>query len=289
MTARSESELRSLLLARAVELTGQSAPGLVDDDGDVALGDSPFNIWGRVITRQSDGRTVVVFVIAPLMELQPSAELDALVKLTLAGRSVDYQFGGNAIQLFGPRSTTVLERQEDFRATFASMVSVGKAVIDAVQPKLGGLTSEQYRALAGWRGVNDQIDADLRAVLGAKAGELLAHGWDSRKESVPLLVSEVLVEGSWARRFVTVDADGAVRFRASVPEVRDGARGFALTIHRLDTNAARSWAQRVGIEVPAGKLRLDEVLSLAGRPWQELMDATNDLPRQFGDAWEPGR
>ena len=289
MSDRSESELRSLLLARAVELTGQSAPGLVDDDGDVALGDSPFNIWGRVITRQSDGRTVVVFVIAPLMELQPSAELDALVKLTLAGRSVDYQYGGNAIQLFGPRPTTVLERQEDFRTAFASMVSVGKEVVAAVQPKLGGLTSEQYRVLAGWRGVNDQIDADLRSVLGAEAGELLAHGWDPRKESVPLLVSEESVPGGWARRFVTVDAEGSVRFRASVPGVREGARGFALTIHRLDPDAARTWAQRVGIEVPAGMLRVNEVLSLAGRPWQELMDATSNLPRQFGDAWDPGR
>ena len=287
MTERSESELRSLLLARAVELTGHSAQGLVDDDGDVALGDSPFNIWGRVLTRQADGGPIVVFVMAPLTGLQASEELDDLVGRTLAGRSVVHQFGGSAIQLFGPHQTTVLDRPEDFRAAFASMVSVGKKVIDAVQPKLGGLTSEQYRVLAGWRGVDDQVEADLRAVLGAKGGELLAHGWDPRKESVPLLVSEEGVPGGWVNRFITVDTEGAIRFRATVPGVRDDARGFELTIHRLDPDAAWTWAGRVGIEVREGKLEAAELRSLAGRPWQEMMDAMGGLPRQSGDAWVP--
>ena len=289
MSGRSESELRSLLLARAGELTGIRAERLVDDDGDVALGDSPFNIWGRLLARETDGRGSVAFVMTPLMELQPSEELDDLVKRTLAGRSVHYQFGANAIQLFGPHPTTVLDRQEDFRAAFASMVSVGKEVIDAVQPKLGGLTSEQHRVLAGWRGVDDQIDADLRAVLGAKASELLAHGWDPRRESLPLLVSEESVPEGWARRFVTVDAVGAIRFRASVPGVREGARGTGLTIHGLHPDTARIWAGRVGIDVREGKLRVEDVLTLAGRSWQELMDAMSGLPGQGGDGWEPGR
>ena len=235
MTARSESELRSLLLARAVELTGNPAQALVDDDGDVVLADSPFNTWGRVLARQSDGRPFVVFVMIPLTGLQPSEELDDLVRRTIAGRLVEYQFGANAIQLFGPHAPSVLDRPEEFRAAFASMMSVGNAVVDAVQPKLGGLTSEQYRVLAGWRGVDDQVEADLRAALGASAGDLLAHGWDPRKESVPLLVSEESVPGGWARRFVTVDDEGAVRFRAAVP----GSPGRC-SRNRTDDPQARS-------------------------------------------------
>ena len=272
-----------------MELTGRSAPGLVDDDGDVALGDSPFNTWGRVLMRQADGRPLVVFVMTPLTELQPSEELDNLVRRTLAGRSVDYQFGANAIQLFGPNPPTILDRQEDFRAAFASMVSIGKEIIDAAQPKVGGLTSEQYRVLAGWRGVDDQIDADLRAVLGTKAGELLAHGWDPRKESVPLLVSEESVPGGWARRFVTVDTEGAIRFRASVPGIRDGFRGFALTIHMLAPGAARNWAQRLGLQERTGAIDVEAIKCLAGRPWHELVDALRGLPHQCGDAWQEGR
>ena len=269
-----------------MELTGNPPRALVDDDGDVVLADSPFNTWGRVLARQSDGRPFVVFVMIPLTGLQPSEELDDLVRRTIAGRSVEYQFGANAIQLFGPHAPSVLDRPEEFRAALASMVSVGNAVVDAVQPKLGGLTSEQYRVLAGWRAVDDQVEADLRAVLGANAGDLLAHGWDPRKESVPLLVSEESVPGGWARRFVTVDDEGAVRFRAAVPGAREGARGIGLTIHRLTPDAARTWAGRVGLEVGEGKLRAEEVRSLAGRPWKELLDATGGLPLQSGDGWE---
>jgi hypothetical protein len=289
MNARSESELRSLLLRRAVELTGNPAQALVDDDGDVVLADSPFNTWGRVLERQADGRPFVVFVMIPLTGLQSSEELDDLVRRTIAGRSVEYQFGANAIQLFGPHAPSVLDRPEEFRAALASMMSVGNAVVDAVQPELGGLTSEQYRVLAGWRGVDDQVEADLRAALGASAGDLLAHGWDPRKESVPLLVSEESVPGGWARRFVTVDDEGAVRFRAAVPGAREGARGIELTIQRLDSDTAGIWAQRLGLQGRTGKIDVEGIQCLAGRPWQQLVDAVSGLPHQFGDAWQEVR
>ena len=289
MSARSESELRSLLLARAAELTGHPAERLVDGDGDVVLSDGTFNVWGRILPDSSSGQFRLVFVMAPLLELEPSQELAHFLTQTLSGQSIYPEFGNDAVWLFGPTSTTVLERTESFRETFASMVAVGMTVIAAVQPQFGGLTPAQRRALLGWRGHDAGIEADLRDILGPGGGDLLAHGWNPRSESLPLLVTEEDVPDGWVKRFVTVDADGAVRFRSSVPGVRDGDRGVALTIHRLDPDAARAWAGRVGIEVRDGKLRVEDVLTLAGRPWQDLMDATNDLPRQFGDAWEPRR
>ena len=287
MSTLSESELRSLLQTRAAELTGHPAARLVDDEGDVVLSDGTFNVWGRILPDPSSGQFRLVFVMAPLLELKPSQELAQFLTQTLSGQSIHPEFGNDAVWLFGPVSTTVLEQPESFLKTFASMVAVGMNVIAAVQPRFGGLTPAQRRALLGWRGHDAGIEADLRAALGPGGGELLAHGWDPRSESLPLLVIEEDVPEGWAKRFVTVDADGAVRFRSSVPGVRDGARGNELTIHRLDAAAARTWAKRVGIPAADGKVRVEEIASLAGRPWQELWDAMNGLPRQSGDAWDP--
>ena len=287
MNSPSEAELRSLLQMRAEELTGHPAARLVDDEGDVVLSDGTFNVWGRILPDPSSSQFRLVFVMAPLLELKPSQELAQFLTQTLSGRSIHPQFGNDEVWLFGPVSTMVLAQPESFRETFASMVADGMTVIAAVQPRFGGLTPAQRRALLGWRGHDAGIEADLRAALGPRGGDLLAHGWDPRSESLPLLVTEEDVPDGWVKRFVTVDADGAVRFRSSVPGVRDGGRGCELTIYRLDPNAARVWAGRMGIPASDGKVRVEEIVSLAGRPWQELMDAMNGLPRQSGDAWEP--
>ena len=287
MIAASKADLRAVLLERAGEITRIPAEALLDDDGDVILGDSPFGMWGRIQTHPTSGQPFLVFVMAPLLELELSAELDDVVRATLAGRSVEFQFGGTAIQLFAPRPITVLDPPEVFRQAFDSVFSTAVSVIDAVQPRFGGLTPVQKRVLSGWRGQDAAIEADLRAILEPTGGELLAHGWDPRSESLPLLATEESVPGGWARRFVTVDADGAVRFRSSIPGVRDGGRGAELTIHRLDPDAARTWAGRMGIPASDRDVRKEDITSLAGRPWQELMDAMNGLPRQSGDAWAP--
>jgi hypothetical protein len=287
MTTTSVTDLRSLLLARSTELTGKPAERLVDDEGDVQLADSPFGIWARLMARAGDGRPLLVFVLCPLMELAPSGELEPLVKRSLAGRSVEYRLGSGAIQLFAPVPVTVLDRAEDFRSAFESMLAVGNDVVAAVQPKLGGLTPEQHRVLGGWRGRDDGIEDILRSVAADTGATMLSHGWDPRRESPPLLCFEDRVEGGWANRFVTLDAEGAVRFRSTVPGVRDGARGFALTIHRLDPEAARAWAERLGTERMPGKLSADAIRSLAGRAWKNLWDAMDGLPRDSGDAWQP--
>jgi hypothetical protein len=287
MIAASKADLRAVLLERAGEITRIPAEALLDDDGDVILGDSPFGMWGRIQTHPTSGEPFVVFVMAPLVELEHSAELDDAVRATLAGRSVEFQFGGTAIQLFAPRPITALDSPEVFRQAFDSVFSVAMSVIDAVQPRFGGLTPVQKRVLSGWRGQDAAIEADLRAILEPTGGELLAHGWDPRSESLPLLVTEESVPRGWARRFVTVDAGGAVSFRSSIPGVRDGGRGAELNIHRLDAHAARTWAGRMGIPAPDRDVRKEDITSLAGRPWQELMDAMNGLPRQSGDAWAP--
>ncbi len=287
MSGASEADLRAVLLARAVEITRNPMEALLDDDGDVIMGDSPFGMWGRIQKHPTTGQTFVVFVMAPLVELEPSDELADVVRATLAGKSVDFQFGDTAVQLFAPRPVMVLDPPDGFRKVFDSVFSIAMSVIDAVQPKFGGLTPEQKRALSGWRGHDDAVEADLRAILDPAGGALLAHGWNRKSESLPLLVTEERVPGGWAKRFVTVDDTGAVRFRASVPGVRDGGHGCELTIHRLDPDAARTWAGRVGVPASDGKVRVEEVVSLAGRPWQELTDAMEGLPRQSGDAWEP--
>ena len=167
------------------------------------------------------------------------------------------------------------------------MMDVGMSVIAAVQPRFGGLTPAQRRALLGWRGHDAGIEADLRTILGPAGGELLAHGWDPRSESLPFLVTEENVPEGWVRRFVTVDREGAVRFRSSVPGKRDGGRGFEFTIYRLDPDAARIWAGRLGVPATSGKVRVEEIVPFAGRPWQQLMDAMEGLPRQSGDALAP--
>ncbi len=287
MSPSSEGELRSLLQTRAEELTGHPAARLVDDEGDVVLSDGTFNVWGRIQPDPSSGQFRLVFVMAPLLELKPSRELADFLTQTLSGQPIHPNFGSDSVWLFGPVSAEVIEQPESFREIFARMVAVGMRVIAAVQPRFGGLTPAQRRALLGWRGHDAGIEADLRAALGQAAGELLAHGWDPGSESLPLLVTEEDVPEGWAKRFVTVDDTGAVRFRASVPAVRDGGHGCELTIHRLDPDAARTWAGRVGVPASDGKVRVEEVVSLAGRPWQELTDAMEGLPRQSGDAWEP--
>ena len=58
-----------------------------------------------------------------------------------------------------------------------------------------------------------------------------------------------------------------------------------MTIRKLAPDAAWTWAERLGVERRVGALQLPEIMSVTGRPWQELMEATSGLPRQSGDAW----
>ena len=76
----------------------------------MVLGDGTFNVWGRILPDPSSGNFRLVFVMAPLLEVKPSRELAEFLTQTLSGQSIHPQFGDDAVFLFGPVSTTVLER-----------------------------------------------------------------------------------------------------------------------------------------------------------------------------------
>jgi len=288
VTARTPEVLWRLLLTRASELVGAPGERLVDEDGDVHLADSPFGVWGRLSRRSTSGGELgLVFVLTPVGELEPSIEIDEAVRHIVAGRAFVYSFGGAAIQLFAPRPVSVLERIDEFRREFDAVMALGKEIVSAIQPKFGGLTTEQSRILRGWRGTSDEVAAVLGAIAAETGSRFLAHGWDPRRESPPLLISEERWEWGWARRFVTVETDGSIRLRSTIPGTRDRVRGFALAVHRLNANDAITWAGRLGLEPGPAPLRAERVQSLFGRPWQEIWAAMDDLPRETGDAWQP--
>jgi hypothetical protein len=288
VTARTPVDLWRLLLTRASELVGAPGERLVDEDGDVHLADSPFGVWGRLSRRATSGGEIgLVFVLTPVGELEASVEIDEVVRGIVAGRAFVYSFGGAAIQLFAPRPVATLEDPDDFRREFDAAVAIGKEIVSAIQPRFGGLTTEQSRILRGWRGTSDEVAAVLGAVTAETGSRFLAHGWDPRRESPPLLISEERCEWGWARRFVTVEADGSIRLRSTIPGTRDGVRGFALAVRRLNSGEAATWAGRLGLDAGPGPLRAGRVQSLSGRPWQELWAATDGLSHDSGDAWQP--
>jgi hypothetical protein len=288
VTARPPEDLWRLLLTRASELVGAPGERLVDEDGDVHLADSPFGVWGRLSRRSTSGGELgLVFVLTPVGELEPSIEIDEAVRRIVAGRAFVYSFGGAAIQLFAPRPVSVLESLDDFRREFDAAVVIGKEIVSAIQPRFGGLTTEQSPLLRGRRGTSDEGAAVLGAAAAGAGARFLAHGWDPRRESPPLLISEERCEWGWARRFVTVETDGGIRLRSTIPGTRDGVRGLALAVQRLNANDAITWARRLGLDPGREPLRAEPVQSLFGRRWQELWAAMDDLPRESGDAWQP--
>jgi hypothetical protein len=285
MTDRNGQELWSLLLTRAAELTGAPKSSLVDDDGDVHLADSPFGAWGRLQRRDSSGELEVVLLAVPLTGLTVLAGLREAVEGAIDDPEVVLRLADGSIHLFWPHPPEVLDRPEDFRAALDRLMAIGKRVVAAVQPALGGLTTEQTRLLEGWRGVNRDVEADLAATAGDGI-TVLAHGWDPRRESPPLLCFEDRAGGAWERRFVTVEKDGGLRLRSTVPVARESRRGFELTVRRFAPEAARTWAGRLGVPPRAGKLEVEEVAALAGRPWRELWEAAEGLASEGGVAWE---
>ena len=283
----SMSELEERLLARSVELTGHGPDRLVDADGDVQLRDSPFGVWVRIAAVGDVRQPSVVFVLVPLAKLPASDAVAEAVSRAVSGHAAECRFSEDTVQIFCTAPASVLDRAEGFRDQVAQVVALGESVVAAVQPRFGGLTPEQFRVLSGWRGRDEGVEEILREVARKVGGRVLTHGWNPSIESVPLLVSEERVPGGWANRFVTVDAQGALRFRSTVPGVREGVKGFALRIDRLDPETARVWAGRLGLEGGVGPLGIEEVRSLAGRAWAELTGAFRDLTHDTGDAWQP--
>jgi hypothetical protein len=283
----SMSELRERLLARSVELTGHRPDQLVDADGDVQLRDSPFGVWVRIAAVGDQQQPSVVFVLAPLAKLPASDAVVEAVNRAASGHPAECRFSEDTVQIFYPAPASVLDRAEAFRDQVAQVVALGESVVAAVQPRFGGLTPEQFRVLSGWRGRDESVEEMLREVAGKVGGRVLTHGWNPSIESAPLLVVEERVPGGWANRFVTVDDQGALRFRSTVPGVREGVKGFALRIDRLDPETARVWARRLGVVGGAGPLGTEEVRSLRVRAWSELTGAFRDLPHDTGDAWQP--
>ncbi len=227
-----------------------------------------------------------MFVVIPLMDLTRSEALDEAVMAAIPDQYLHYEFGSGAIHLFGSLPPAVVEQPDVFRQAFETVLSTGKQVRAAVQPVFGGLTSEQLRVLRGWRGVNDEVEADLASIATGAGSTVLAHGWNPRRESPPLLCWEDRAEWAWANHLVTLESGGGVRLRATVPGVGDGKRGFELTILRLPPEQALVWAGRLGLEKKGGPFETADVLSLAGRPWKELWAAAQGLPVEQGDAWE---
>jgi hypothetical protein len=281
------SELEERLLARSVELTGHRPDHLVDADGDVQLRDSPFGVWVRIAAVGDEGKMSVVFVLVPLANLPATEAVVDAVNRAVSGHPAECRFAEETVQIFYPSPSSVLDQADDFRDQVAQVVALGESVVAAVQPRFGGLTPEQFRVLSGWRGRDEGVEEILREVARKVGGRVLTHGWNPSIESAPLLVFEERVPGGWANRFVTVDDQGALRFRSTVPGVREGVKGFALRIDRLDPEMARAWARRLGVEGGVGPLGIEEVRSLRARAWSELTGAFRDLPHDTGDAWQP--
>jgi hypothetical protein len=278
--------LRTLLLERAVERFGFRPRNLVDEDGDVRLADSPFGVFARLLPRRDGDGSHLDILVVPLVVFTPSPEADAAVRAVIGDRPVHHVFGNGTLHLFVPVPPSDLASAEAFRGHVERAIGLGHEVLAAVQPRHGGLTPEQNRVLGGWRGVSDEIEGILRTVAAGTGGELLTHGWDPRRESVPLLCFEDWSGWAWASRFVTLESDGGLRLRSTVPGERDGARGFTLTVHRLAPPAARDWAARLGVKGAGPRLEPGDLRSLAGRPWSELWQAMEGLPRETGDGWQ---
>lgn len=279
--------LRARLAALAVELTGFDRDHMLDVDGDLQLRDNPFCIFARVATTQRHPEPRLIFVVVPLLEVRTSERLLDLVDRALSGRADERTVANNAIQFFCPFSVSVLDKLDDFRHAYASALSLGEAVIAAVQPECGGLTAVQQRVLRGWQAYDPGIETEIRAITEQAGGKLLTHGWNPRNESLPLLANEEWDDGREADHFVTVDASGCVRLRRKMADRRDGEVGIALIIHELSPGAARTWAQRMGSAVPSGPVTADELRGLTPRSWREMIGALAELSHTSGDVWKP--